>query len=47
MSQRAAAWLAWSTCALSVTLTSVSLLLLALNLAPPIGAASAEAMLVR
>jgi hypothetical protein len=35
MSHRTAAWLAWSTCALSVVLTSVSLLLLALNLSHP------------
>ncbi len=32
MSRRAAAWLAWSLCALSLALTALSLLLLALNL---------------
>jgi hypothetical protein len=35
MSRRTAAWLAWSLCALSLALTSLSLLLLALNLSHP------------
>jgi len=35
MGHRTAAWLAWSLCALSLALTSVSLLLLALNLSHP------------
>jgi hypothetical protein len=35
MSLRAAAWLAWSLCAFSLTLTALSLLLLALNLSHP------------
>jgi hypothetical protein len=35
MSNRAAYWLAWSLCALSLTLTAISLLLLALNLSHP------------
>ena len=35
MSARAAAWLAWSLCALSLALTALSLLLLALNLSHP------------
>jgi hypothetical protein len=32
MSTRAAAWLAWALCVLSLALTALSLLLLALNL---------------
>jgi hypothetical protein len=35
MSHRAAAWLAWSVCALSLALTALSLLLLALNVSHP------------
>jgi hypothetical protein len=35
MSRRAAAWLAWSLCALSLALIGLSLLLLALNLSHP------------
>src|SRR5215204_4589497 len=35
MSNRAAAWLAWSLCALSLALTALSLLLLDLNLSHP------------
>ena len=35
MSHRAAAWLAWSVCALSLALTALALLLLALNLSQP------------
>ncbi|CAN5685092.1 hypothetical protein BH20ACT10_BH20ACT10_15450 [soil metagenome] len=35
MSRRTAAWLAWSLCALSLALTGLSLLLLALNLSYP------------
>ena len=35
MSHRIAAWLAWSLCALSLALTSLSLLILALNLSHP------------
>ena len=35
MSRRTAAWLAWSMCALSLTFTALSLLLLALNLSHP------------
>src|SRR5919199_6259111 len=35
MSRRAAAWLAWSLCALSLALTALSLILLVLNLAHP------------
>src|SRR5215217_2186075 len=35
MSRRAAAWLAWSLCALALTLTALSLLLLVLNLSHP------------
>ncbi len=35
MSHRAAAWIAWSMCILSLTLTAVSLLLLVLNLSHP------------
>src|SRR5215207_7670426 len=36
MSARAASWLAWSLCALSLALTALSLVLLALNLSHPI-----------
>src|SRR5919206_3596232 len=35
MSRRAAAWLAWSMCALSLALTAISLLLLVLNASHP------------
>jgi hypothetical protein len=35
MSYRAAVWLAWSLCALSLVLTALSLVLLALNLSQP------------
>jgi two-component system, NarL family, sensor kinase len=35
MSRRTAAWLAWSLCALSLTLTTLSLLLLAMNASHP------------
>ena len=35
MSSRTAAWLAWSLCALSLALTALALLLLALNLSHP------------
>jgi 4-hydroxybenzoate polyprenyltransferase len=35
MSPRAAAWLAWSLCTLSLALTALSLFLLALNLSHP------------